>query len=79
MCFIAGLSSISPRKFFMANFFGRLPCAIFITLIGSHGFEMPLYFWVGVALAMVALCATWKRISTLLEERFVRTPQPAAC
>jgi uncharacterized membrane protein YdjX (TVP38/TMEM64 family) len=79
MCFIAGLSSISPKKFFIANFWGRLPCAVFITLIGSHGLEMPLYFWVVVLLVVVGLCASWKRISTLLEQRFVKAPQPAVC
>jgi len=78
MCFIAGMSSISPKKFFVANFWGRLPCAILITLIGSHGFEMPLYFWGVVILIVVALCATWKQISAHLERRILITPQPVA-
>lgn len=79
MCFIAGLSSISPKRFFLANFLGRLPCAIFITLIGSHGFEMPLYFWAVVAVVVVGLCISWKPISVKLENRFTKMPQPALC
>ena len=63
MCFIAGMSAISPRKFFLANFLGRLPCAIFVTLIGSHGFELPLYFWILAVLVIIVLCVLWKNIS----------------
>lgn len=79
MCFIAGLSSIKPKKFFVANFFGRLPCAIFVTLIGSHGFEMPLYFWIVIVLLLVILSAAWKPLSAQLEKRFLNASQPAAC
>jgi uncharacterized membrane protein YdjX (TVP38/TMEM64 family) len=75
MCFIAGLSSIKLRDFFVANFFGRLPCAIFITLIGSHGFEMPIQFWLFVSLVLVGLCVSWKYISKQLEGRFTATPR----
>jgi len=38
MNFVAALSSISFWSFFAANFFGRLPGVILVTLIGSHGF-----------------------------------------
>lgn len=79
MCFIAGLSSIEPKKFFVANFFGRLPCAVFITLIGSHGVEMPIYFWVVIVIAMIGLCVSWKHISKQLEQRFVSRSQPIPC
>ena len=79
MCFIAGLSSIEPKKFFVANFFGRLPCAIFITLIGSHGLEMPIYFWIVMAIVMIGLCVCWKRISKGLEQRFLTGPQTVSC
>ncbi len=67
MAFIAGLSSITTKKFFAANFFGRLPVAILITLIGSHGFEIPLYFWLVIALAILGLCIFWKYCSTRIE------------
>ena len=79
MSFIAGLSAIKPRKFFLANFFGRLPCAIFVTLIGSHGFELPLYFWVLIILAIIVLCLVWKNISTLIEGRFLNKMSSTSC
>jgi len=79
MCFIAGLSTIRPRKFFIANFFGRLPCAVFITLIGSHGVEMPAYFWIAMGILLVGLCACWKQISTYLDQRCLTRPQTACC
>ena len=79
MCFIAGMSVISPRKFFLANFFGRLPCAVFVTLIGSHGFELPLYFWVLIVLVMIVLCVLWKYISTHIEKRFFNNVSASRC
>lgn len=69
MSFIAGLSTIKPKHFFIANFFGRLPCAILITLIGSHGVEIPLQYWVGIGLVILGLCISWKRISKHIEAR----------
>ena len=79
MCFIAGLSSISPKKFFLANFLGRLPCAIFITLIGSHGFELPLYFWVLVVAVMILMSVLWKRFSSKFEQNFFQELSPIKC
>ena len=79
MAFVAGLSSISSRKFFVANFFGRLTCAIFVTLIGSHGFEMPLYFWLVAALVMLGLCILWKYFSPLIEKRLFHKVPPTQC
>jgi uncharacterized membrane protein YdjX (TVP38/TMEM64 family) len=79
MCSIAGLTSISSRKFFVANFFGRLPCAIFITLIGSHGVEMPLQFWAVVVTIIVGLCVSWKKISAGLDQRILTNRQAATC
>jgi uncharacterized membrane protein YdjX (TVP38/TMEM64 family) len=79
MCFIAGLSAISPRKFFLANLLGRLPCAIFVTLIGSHGFELPLYFWVLIILVIVVMCLIWKKVSNQIQTHFFRPVSPSEC
>ena len=79
MCFIAGLSLISPKKFFLANFLGRLPCAIFVTLIGSHGFELPLYFWVLVISVMILLSVFWKKFSSKIEQIFLKVQSPINC
>ena len=79
MCFIAGLSLISSKKFFLANFLGRLPCAIFITLIGSHGFELPLSFWIPVVSGMILLSVFWKKISVKCEQIFLKKQSPINC
>ena len=79
MAFIAGLSSISPKDFLIANFFGRLPVAILITLIGSHGFEMPIHFWVLMVLLVLGLSFGWKYISPLVEKRLFSKTSPTKC
>jgi uncharacterized membrane protein YdjX (TVP38/TMEM64 family) len=59
MCYVAGLGTISPRRFLMANIPGRLVCAAFITLVGSNGLQMPPIFWVAVILAVAGLYLAW--------------------
>lgn len=54
MCYVAGLSTITARRFFIANLLGRTCCAVFITLIGIYGMRPPLGFWI-VAVAGIAL------------------------
>ena len=59
MCYVAGLGNISPRRFFAANFMGRLVCAGFITLLGSNGLHMPPIFWAAAILCAGGLCLGW--------------------
>jgi uncharacterized membrane protein YdjX (TVP38/TMEM64 family) len=54
MNFIAGLTGISATRFLAANFLGRLPSVIMLTLIGSHGLELSSLAW-GVMGAIVAM------------------------
>jgi uncharacterized membrane protein YdjX (TVP38/TMEM64 family) len=54
MCYVAGLATISTRRFFIANLLGRTCCAAFLTLIGIYGFNPPLWFWV-LALSCVTV------------------------
>ena len=77
MSFVAALGKISPKKFLVANILGRLPCAILITLIGSHGFEMPLYFWFLSILSLIGICLVGKLISPILKHRFLKGTLPA--
>lgn len=41
MNFVAGLTPIRGRRFFLATLIGRLPLVIITTLVGSHGLELP--------------------------------------
>ncbi len=55
MNFVGGLSGISPRKFLVANFLGRFPSAVMLTLIGSHGLEMTTLTWAVITAVTVFL------------------------
>jgi len=70
MSYVAGLSSISPRRFLAANFLGRLPCAALMTLIGSHGLELPLQAWVPIVLVCASMFLIWRYCSAKLDERY---------
>jgi len=60
MCYVAGLATISPRKFFVANVLGRTCCAVFITMIGIYGMNPPAWFWITLAIGTLALFIGWK-------------------
>jgi uncharacterized membrane protein YdjX (TVP38/TMEM64 family) len=76
MSFVAALGKISPKRFFIANLLGRLPCAILITLIGSHGIELPVQMWVVIGICLFGVCLAWKRITFALEQKFLKHAQP---
>lgn len=61
MNFVAGLSGISSRKFFIANVCGRLPGVVLLTLIGSHGLELPASAWwvLGGVAALLYIMGRW--------------------
>jgi len=68
MCYVAGLATIPPRRFFIANVLGRTCCAVFVTLIGIYGMHPPVWFWVIAALGISAFFAGWaiyKKANTL--------------
>lgn len=60
MCYVAGLSTLSSRRFLLANFSGRLVCAAFLTLVGSNGLKMPVTFWAAAALGLGTLYGAWR-------------------
>jgi uncharacterized membrane protein YdjX (TVP38/TMEM64 family) len=55
MNFVAGLTGISPKKFLAANFLGRFPSVLLLTLIGSHGLELSNTAWVLLTLLVTAV------------------------
>ncbi len=60
LSYVGGLSSIRPWPFFLASALGRMPCVVVMTLIGSHGLELPPAIWVGIALGSALLFVAWK-------------------
>lgn len=59
MCYVAGLATISPRRFFVANLLGRTCCAVFVTLIGIYGMNPPIWFWALAAFIISGFFAGW--------------------
>lgn len=60
MVYVAGLSTIGARRFFVANFFGRIPMVALFTLVGASGFSIsPAFiFWLTVC-GVIMLIAWW--------------------
>ena len=46
MNYVAGLSSLSARKFFLANLLGRIPGVVVMTAIGAYGLAFSPVVWV---------------------------------
>ena len=54
MNFVAGLSGIDSRRFLLANFLGRFPSAVMLTLIGAYGLDLSNTTW-GLIIAAYVL------------------------
>lgn len=77
MCYVAGLATISPRRFFVANVLGRTCCAVFITLIGIYGMHPPVWFWLLAAFVISAFFGGWaiyKKIHKLQVDNSIDYP-----
>ncbi len=68
MNFVAGLTGMSPRKFLLANFLGRVPSAIMLTLIGSHGLQFSNTSWAIIGLLAAAIYITGRLIINRIEK-----------
>ncbi|MCB9007334.1 MAG: TVP38/TMEM64 family protein [Ardenticatenaceae bacterium] len=70
MNFVAGLSGISPRKFLAANFLGRFPSVLLLTLIGSHGLELSNLTWALLALLVTAVYVSGRFAIVRIEKKY---------
>lgn len=60
MNYVAGLSSISAVRFFIANLLGRLPRIALITAIGAYGLELSIWGWLLVLLVAALMLLVWR-------------------
>jgi uncharacterized membrane protein YdjX (TVP38/TMEM64 family) len=74
MNFVAGLSGISPRKFLAANFLGRLPSAIILTLIGSYGLQFTTLTWAAILLLAVSVYISGRIVIGRIERQHQSNP-----
>lgn len=72
MCYVAGLATISPKHFFIANVLGRTCTAVIVTMIGMYGLNPPAWFLVALALAVIGLFAGW----TIYRKKNILTNEP---
>lgn len=70
MNFVAGLSGISGRKFLAANFLGRLPGAVILTLIGSHGLQFTDATWTAILLLAAAVYISGRLVIGRIERQY---------
>jgi uncharacterized membrane protein YdjX (TVP38/TMEM64 family) len=59
MVFVAGLSAIDGRRFFVANLLGRMPLVTLLTLVGSNGFSITPAVIVGLTFVCLLLLVVW--------------------
>ena len=67
MNFVAGLSGIHPRRFLAANFFGRLPGVVLLTLLGARGMMLTLQHWLLLGIGALLVAAAGRLASAYLE------------
>lgn len=60
MNYVAGLSSLSGMRFFIANLLGRLPRIALITAIGAYGVDLSLWGWALILLAVALMFVAWR-------------------
>ena len=60
MSYVAGMSSLSSGRFFIANFFGRLPRVAVLTAIGAYGFDLSGWVWLLVLVMAAAMLVAWR-------------------
>jgi uncharacterized membrane protein YdjX (TVP38/TMEM64 family) len=59
MIYVAGLSAIDGRRFFVANFFGRMPMIALLSLVGANGFRITPAMIVALTVIGVLMLFAW--------------------
>ena len=59
MVYVAGLSNISPRDFFIAQVVGRIPSIVVMSLAGAYGFELSTQWLIFIVVVSVLMFAAW--------------------
>ena len=59
LIYVAGLSAIEGRRFFVANFFGRMPMIVLLTMVGAYGLAITPAMIVALTTIGVLMLAAW--------------------
>jgi uncharacterized membrane protein YdjX (TVP38/TMEM64 family) len=69
--YLAGLCSISFWRFWWANFLGRLPGMVIVTLIGAYGLEFSWQQWLVIGVAGLLFIAGGHYLAPKIQRRFL--------
>lgn len=59
MVYVAGLSAIDKWRFFIANFFGRLPMVVLFSFVGANGFSLSPVWIISLSVFSVIILVAW--------------------
>ena len=59
MCYVGGLANITPRRFLLANMFGRGIACLLSSFVGVFGSQIPAWGWALAAAIVLVLCVGW--------------------
>jgi uncharacterized membrane protein YdjX (TVP38/TMEM64 family) len=59
MCYVGGLANITPRRFLLANMFGRGIACLLASIVGAFGSQIPVWGWVLAVVILLVLCIGW--------------------
>ena len=59
LIYVAGLSEIEGRRFFVANLLGRMPMIVLLSLVGAHGFSIRPAMIAGLTGLGLFILAAW--------------------
>jgi uncharacterized membrane protein YdjX (TVP38/TMEM64 family) len=62
MNYVAGLSALSSRKFFIANLVGRIPGVVLLTATGAYGYQLPATAWLVILPVALLMFLVWRRV-----------------
>jgi len=74
MSYVAGLASISPTRYLIANLIGHIPVAVLMNLAGAYGFELTTGWGIAIVVVGVAALIVWLRYQKKFEEK-LNVPQ----
>lgn len=59
LIYVAGLSAIEGRRFFVANLIGRVPMIVLLSLVGANGFSITPAMIAGLTVIGVLMLVAW--------------------
>jgi len=73
MSYVAGLTSLSARRYLVANLIGHLPVAILMSLAGAYGLELSIGSTIAIVLFGIVIFILWLRYQNNIEKKLVVT------